>query len=427
MIVEKKYPLVSLAFIVSFAISTAQIRVAQAGDLEKVLAVGAVAAAVTYMMKGGKSHRSSGRGVANTEVMKVQESLNLLGFDAGRPDGVSGRRTRQAISQFQASIQNPQTGKLTELQKSVLFKQAEQLVAAGAVGNQPQATTPTTVNTSVATINVGKYPPIDPSSYPKSKKQNPDAVAVIIGNSVYKGDIPPVMYGVRDADAMKALVSTTMGFDSENIIDLRNATLSDLNRVFGVKDREKGDLWRMIDPDGGSDVVVFFAGHGVPDVSSKDAFILPSDGDPLYPATMGYPLSLMYENLGKLKTRSVTVFIDACFSGGSGDGASLIKSASPVFVAAKTPDTSSENINVFTASSGNQFASWDKEEGHGIFTQSLIDGLKGKADLNGDKVITNKELYTYLYKQVRKGARREYGREQVPTFVGNEDAVIVSL
>lgn len=46
----------------------------------------------------------------------IQETLDQRGYDAGRPDGKFGRRTRAAISEYQADRGEPATGELTEEQ-----------------------------------------------------------------------------------------------------------------------------------------------------------------------------------------------------------------------------------------------------------------------------------------------------------------------
>ena len=44
----------------------------------------------------------------------VQQGLNILGFDAGPPDGAFGRKTRSAIRDWQKATGAPQTGYLTD-------------------------------------------------------------------------------------------------------------------------------------------------------------------------------------------------------------------------------------------------------------------------------------------------------------------------
>ena len=93
--------------------------------------------------------------------------------------------------------------------------------------------------------------------------ENRDGVAVIIGNKNYQGGLPSVDFADRDAEAFKRFVVDVLGYDPENIIDLRDATTAQLMATFGNWEMEKGRLWRYLDPEGGSDVVVFYSGRGV--------------------------------------------------------------------------------------------------------------------------------------------------------------------
>lgn len=94
----------------------------------------------------------------NQDVLFQQEALNVLGFDAGRPDGVTGRRTRAAISQFQAANGLVATGRFSPQGLALLNQQAAVVSAGGTVGsaatqqvaiplapNTPQATQPALV------------------------------------------------------------------------------------------------------------------------------------------------------------------------------------------------------------------------------------------------------------------------------------------
>lgn len=51
----------------------------------------------------------------------VQNALNYFGFDAGTPDGALGPRSRSAISQYQATLNFPVTGQLSEYERSFLL------------------------------------------------------------------------------------------------------------------------------------------------------------------------------------------------------------------------------------------------------------------------------------------------------------------
>jgi uncharacterized caspase-like protein len=73
---------------------------------------------------------------------------------------------------------------------------------------------------------------------------------------------------------------------------------------------------------------------------------------------------------------------------------------------------------IITASGANEVALELPEPiGHGIFTYYLLEGMGGKADLNGDGVVTVSELYKYVEERVEKHAR-EVGGKQRPVYKG---------
>ncbi|WP_235823840.1 peptidoglycan-binding domain-containing protein [Actibacterium lipolyticum] len=73
---------------------------------------------------------------------EVQTSLNYFGFPAGTPDGVVGRNTRSAISQYQAHMGYPPTGQLTEYERTFLVSGYHRSIAGGATTAQMIAASP---------------------------------------------------------------------------------------------------------------------------------------------------------------------------------------------------------------------------------------------------------------------------------------------
>lgn len=271
-----------------------------------------------------------------------------------------------------------------------------------------------------------------PASPPKSAIQksvrsevNPYAVAVIIGNKSYGDRAPTVDYAHNDAAAMKQFILEVLGLNENNVINLRDVTRADMEAVFGNDRTPKGKLWQWVRPRK-SDVFVFYSGHGVPGLKDGREYLWPVDGNLTTPEIFGYPLELLYRNLDQIEARSVTVFIDACFSGESSRG-TLIRGASGVRV---TPKKSAESTcTILSATSQGQVASWDDENGHGLFTKHLLDALKGAADEkpygNGDGRVTLIEIKNYLDSEMTYAARRRFGREQNATVIGQPENVIV--
>jgi len=258
---------------------------------------------------------------------------------------------------------------------------------------------------------------------------NPHGVAVIIGNKAYEGGLPQVDFAHNDADAFLAFVIDVLGYDPENIIDLRDATKAQLETAFGNERTYKGNLWRFLDPRGMSDVVVFYSGHGVPSLKDGRGYLLPVNADPNIPEINGYPIDLLYENLTKLQARSIAVYLDACFSGNSHRGM-LIRSTSGLSISQVLPGQATE-MTVITAAQGDQVASWDLEAERGLFTRYLLEALRGAADGaefgNGDAVVSLGEVQAYLDLHMTRAARREFGRNQDATALGDPNVVLAAV
>ncbi len=261
------------------------------------------------------------------------------------------------------------------------------------------------------------------------RKQHKNAVAVIVGNRDYAEGLPKVDYAVRDADAFKAFLTGALGYDSENIIDFRDATKAQMETAFGNERTHEGKLWRYLDPQGKSDIMVFYSGHGVPGLKDRRGYLLPVNADANSPEINGYPIDLLLENLAKLEARSIAVFLDACFSGNSAKGM-LINATSGITISAKMPERTRGNLVVLSAAKGGQVASWDTEAKHGLFTRYLMEALYGKADGedygDGDGKVTLAEVKSYLDDRMTRRARRLWGRHQNADMRGDGGTVLAA-
>jgi formylglycine-generating enzyme required for sulfatase activity len=277
---------------------------------------------------------------------------------------------------------------------------------------------------SLAVLWLAAFTLLHPTSA-EAAPVNEDAIAVIIGNKTYDGSIPEVSFAHNDADAFRQFVVDGLGYREGNIIDLRDATFNQLVTVFGNEKNHEGKLFDYIRP-GESDVTVFYSGHGVPGLKDKQAYLLPSNGDPNRAELSGYPIATLYKNLNKLPARTIRVFIDACFSGETPKGM-LVKSASGISVTPKAPKGSSRMV-ILTAAQGDQLASWDEDAKHGLFTKHLLEALYGAADGkkygDGDGKVTLGEVGKYLKREMTYQARRRFGRVQEASLNGSETDVL---
>jgi len=240
-----------------------------------------------------------------------------------------------------------------------------------------------------------------------------NAFAVVVGIEQYGDKVPEATFARRDATVFREYLARTLGVPTKQMVLLIDgkATAASMRKELGARLRDR------IKP-GRSDVYVFYAGHGTPDPSSRSANLVPSDGDPDYPADTCLPLPEVYRLLGALPARSVTVFLDACFTGvtGRGDVLALSREERPVGilpVAAPVPD----RVTVLAAARNNQTSSASGERKHGLFSFFLMKGLRGDADLDQDRRITVGELAAYTRERVRDEAQA-MNRRQEPDIQG---------
>jgi tetratricopeptide (TPR) repeat protein len=242
---------------------------------------------------------------------------------------------------------------------------------------------------------------------------NAASIAVIIGNKDYRQTVT-VDYAHNDAEAMRDYLISTLGYREENVFMLLDGTLSEITQMFGSEAQpQSGRLWRSVTQDA-SNVFVYYSGHGVPDLTTGDPFLLPSDGDP-NSVVSGYRLDTLYRNLELVRhkigpDREVVVMIDACFTGESGRGDPLLAVSAPGFTPA-LPDTG-EGVVRLVATSGSSPANWDDEAQLGLFTSRFLMGASGLADDEG--AVDWGALSSYVIDSVSATALRETGRTQVP-------------
>ena len=252
----------------------------------------------------------------------------------------------------------------------------------------------------VATISVDVEKDI-----PKSGRKNKHDLAIVFGIEDYK-NIPGVSFAKRDATWMKKYFEHVLGIPKNRIYFKTDSDVgqAEFNKVFG----KNGWIDKRV-KNGKSNVFVYYAGHGAPD--KKTAYLIPYDGDPNYASQTGYEMDALYSQLGDMKAKSVTVFLDACFSGANRDNEMLLADARPVFM--EVDASATRNVTVFSASSGSEISSAWPEKKHGLFSYYLMKGMRGDADGNNDKKITVGELGDYVKENVSDMAGM-LDREQTP-------------
>lgn len=210
---------------------------------------------------------------------------------------------------------------------------------------------------------------------------------VIIANENYQ-EVAKVPYTINDGEIFAEYCKKTLGIPETNISLVKDATANNMKR-------EVRWLTQILQQyNGEAKAIVYYAGHGIPDESTKDAYLLPVDGYGDDPST-GYSLNELYKTLNEVPSKSTLVFLDACFSGANRDG-SMLASARGVAIKAK-PTAPIGNMVVFSAAQGDETAYPYIDKGHGLFTYYFLKKLQ---ETKGD--VTLGELSEYITDQVGK-------------------------
>lgn len=234
-------------------------------------------------------------------------------------------------------------------------------------------------------ISVGKSD-VD-VNIPQTGRVDSSAFAVIIANENY-ARLSAVPYALNDGTVFGEYCKKTLGIPKEHIRFYGDATYGTM--LMAIRDiQDIADAY-----EGKIDVFFYYAGHGSPKENAKDAYLLPVDSYGT-DSDASYPLSRLYRELGELPAFSVTVFLDACFSGATREGP-MLASARSVSIKPQI-NAPSGNTVVFSAASGDETALPFKEKKHGLFTYYLLKKLQ---ETRGK--VSYEELGNYVLDQVRK-------------------------
>lgn len=229
--------------------------------------------------------------------------------------------------------------------------------------------------------------------------------AVVIGNENYQR-VAKVEYALNDARIFTEYCKRTLGIPDKNVRVYEDATygsfISAISDIKMIAQAYEGNL----------EVIFYYAGHGVPNEKSKEAYLLPVDADGMH-IEASYPLSKLYRELGDMGAKSVVVLLDACFSG-SKRGNGMLASARGIAIKSKL-ETPQGNVVVVSAAQGDETAFPYHKKKHGMFTYFLLKKLR---ETRGQ--CTLGELASYIQKNVKQQAVVINRKPQTPTVLHSE-------
>lgn len=249
----------------------------------------------------------------------------------------------------------------------------------------------------------------------KLAKKPGETWAVIIGINKY-ANFRPLKYAVDDArEFYRYLVEVNkVSKDKIWLMLDQEATLDKIRSTLGTRLRRSA---------GKEDtVIIYWAGHGAIESDSMsvdgdglEKYILPHNADLKDLYTSAMPMGEIARIFQRISSERLVFITDTCYSGATGG-----RTVPVVGVRTNISGAFFERISqgrgrvVLTAGDANEVTVESDDLRHGVFTYYLLEGLRGKADLDGNGIITVDEVYRYVSIKVPQAT----GQEQHPVRKG---------
>ncbi|MEN3326595.1 MAG: hypothetical protein V7638_1402 [Acidobacteriota bacterium] len=261
---------------------------------------------------------------------------------------------------------------------------------------------------------------------PGATPVNGQKFALIIGISRYKNNlkgIPNLKYADQDATAMYEFFQkrTGGGFTRENMLLLQNeqATTANIREALThfITRASENDL-----------LLIFFAGHGAPDpFYPQNLYVITYDTSVEAMEQTAFAMASLRKFVEQnVRSKRVVLLFDACHSAGlSSEGTrDLPNNLANLYL--QNLLYQQEGRAIITSSDVNE-ASRESQKwgnGHGVFTYYLLEGLKGSADTNGDRLVSVGELFRYVQQKVRFDTRFQQNPRMV---MGENENIALSV
>lgn len=263
-------------------------------------------------------------------------------------------------------------------------------------GKEDGVPTPTPNNNDVANIDL-----VD---------KNATLHLIVVGVNAYKGKINPLGYAVPDATAFKeelerdakSIIAAVKSYFITDAKADRNGIIHAFDEI--VKSAKPQDVF-----------VFYYAGHGYIHPDKKEFYLVSADVEDGNASLLknGIPSKELQQYAVNIPAQKQLFILDACQSAGAfekmlqHDG----EQQKALAVVARSTGT-----HWMAASGSTETAKEFGELGHGVFTYSLLEALKGKAVKN--RMITVNGLKDFLQVKVPELIKRYGGDSQYPASYG---------
>lgn len=238
--------------------------------------------------------------------------------------------------------------------------------------------------------------------------QLPALWAVVVGVSDYKF-LPPagtagalrtdLNFAARDAEAFADFLRRQSEMGAYRDVFVRLFADSQATKEEVVTAIEDG----LVDARNDDLVIIYFAGHGVPDAAGAEYLLLWDSREDRLSAT-AYRMNDLWTRLkDRIRAERAVVILDACHAGALGNARGSGTNAASSF---QRYLADARGRALLAATREGQSAYEDESSRHGYFTRMLLEGLeKGSpyaaADFNRDGVVLVNEAFDYVYDRVK--------------------------
>jgi len=240
----------------------------------------------------------------------------------------------------------------------------------------------------------------------KGRKQEdilkPTLYVLAIGVSDYQNNDYDLKYAAKDArDFTDVMRNQKGGLYKDVVVKTLTDTKAQKNDILDGLD------WIQSETTSRDMAMIFIAGHGIND-NVGSFYYLPyeADIDRLRRTAL---IFTEFKYTAEAMAGKLVMFVDACHSG---DVMGSRRAADVNLLVNELSDVEAGAV-VFTSSTGKQYSLENAEWNNGAFTEALIEGMNGKADLFGKGRITVKTLDAYIADRVKELT----GGKQSPTVV----------
>ncbi|MDB5105979.1 MAG: peptidase caspase catalytic subunit p20 [Fibrobacteres bacterium] len=262
--------------------------------------------------------------------------------------------------------------------------------------------------------------------------------ALLVGNNYGGADVDSLRFAQTDARRFQDVLTRLAGFDAADVQVLMDCDSAGLDRALQAM---KKKLTRGPVPGKGAGIsgspmapsaaATRAAGAPAPAPDGDDLFLFyysgHSDRDALRLGATRFPLEKLRESFQAVPSQVKIGIFDACqsgmltrFKGGSATRPISLESLKNVYG------------QVIIASSAMDERSQESDQLEGsVFTHHWLNGLRGSADLSGDRKVTLNEAYQYAYQMTIETTSRTRAGIQHPAYqfriYGEGDLVLADL